>query len=100
MRRPARSRSSLSEHDPMSVIAVAAAGVVEEETMKYAEVCLSSAFRLQTRRLEPFPDPGYAFDTARGQFSSTLVMRDAIDRRPGDAVKLLVVTDHDIFIPM
>lgn len=84
----------------MPVIAVAAAGEVEEETMQYAELCLSSTFRLQTRRLDPFPDPSYAFDPARGQYSSTLVLRDALDRRPEDAAKLLVLTDHDIFIPM
>ncbi len=84
----------------MTVIAVAAAGAVDEEALAFAEVCLASSFGIPTRRLEPFPDPLYAYDAARGQYSSTLVLRDAIDRRPADAVKLMVVTDRDIFIPM
>lgn len=84
----------------MAVIAVAAAGTVDEETMAYAEVCLSSVFGFETRRLDPFPDPAYAFDASRGQYSSTLVLRDSLSRRPDDAARLLVITDHDIFIPM
>jgi archaemetzincin len=61
---------------------------------------LTSTFGMKTRRLEPFPDPEYAYDAARGQYSSTLVLRDALGRRPADASKLMVITDHDIFIPM
>jgi archaemetzincin len=84
----------------MPVIAVAAAGMVDEETISYAQVCLSAVFRIETRRLEPLPDPEYAYDAARSQYSSTLVLRNALDRRPADAVKLMVITDHDIYIPM
>ncbi len=84
----------------MAVIAVAAAGPAEEEAIAYAEVCLSTTFGMETRRLGPFPDPEYAYDAARNQYSSTLVLREALDRRPADALKLMVITDHDIFIPM
>ena len=84
----------------MAVIAVAAAGAVDEEAMKYVEICLSSVFGFETRRLEAFPDPSYAYDPSRNQYSSTLVLRDALGRRPDDAVKMMVVTDRDIYIPM
>lgn len=84
----------------MPVIAVAAAGAVDEEAVSYAELCLGAAFGVQTRRLAAFPDPEYAWDQPRGQYSSTLVLRDALGRRPADAAKLMVIVDHDIFIPM
>ena len=51
-------------------------------------------------RIGPFPDPWYAYDTARSQYSSTLILRDALERRPARATKLLVLTERDLFIPM
>ncbi len=84
----------------MAVIAVAAAGAVDEEAVSYAQVCLGNVFGMETRRLAPFPDPEYAWDQVRGQYSSTLVLRDALGRKPADAAKLMVIMDHDIFIPM
>ena len=84
----------------MAVIAVAAAGTVDEEAMTYVELCLSSVFGFETRRLDALPEPDYAWDAARQQYSSTLVLREALGRRPDDAVKIMVVTDHDIYIPM
>lgn len=84
----------------MSVIAVAAAGMIDEEAIAEAESSLGSVFGMKTRRLPPFPEPSYAYDAARNQYSSTLVLRDALGRKPQDVVKLLVVVDADMFIPM
>lgn len=84
----------------MSLIAVAEAGPVEPDAVRFAAARLSSVLGLETRQLEPFPDPAYAYDTARGQYSSTLVLRDSLARKPADAERLLVLTERDIFIPM
>lgn len=84
----------------MSVIAVVTAGEVDAEAAVYAEGCLRSVLKVETRRLAPLPPPAYAFDASRNQFSSTLVMHDAIGRRPKDALRLLVLTESDIFIPI
>jgi archaemetzincin len=84
----------------VSSIALAAAGPVDGEALDLAEARLASRIGLPTSRLAPLPDPSYAFDTARKQFSSTLIMRDALGRRPAGATKLLVVTENDLFIPM
>ena len=82
------------------MLALAAAGSVNGEALGFAEACLASALAVDTLRLAPFPDPGYAHDPARAQYSSTLILRDALERRPANATKLLVLTERDLFIPM
>lgn len=84
----------------MTLIAVAMAGQVDSEAAAYAERCLSAVLGVKTRRLDPFPEISYAWDPSRRQYSSTLVLRDSLARRPPQAAKLLVLTEHDIFIPM
>ena len=84
----------------MPVIAVTEAGEVDGAAAAYAEACLTATFGLETRRIGPFPEPSYAWDAARSQYSSTLILRDALPRMPDGAVRLLVLTEVDLFIPM
>lgn len=84
----------------MTFIALATAGEVDGEAAAWAETCVSSAFGLDARRRAPLPPPEYAFDPARHQYSSTLILRDALRRVPPEAAKLLVLTEADLFIPM
>jgi archaemetzincin len=84
----------------VATIAVATAGRVDEEAAAYAESCLAAVLGVETRRVEAVPDPAYAFDRSRAQHSSTLILRDALTRRPADAIRLLVLTEVDLFIPM
>ncbi|HEX7708655.1 MAG TPA: archaemetzincin family Zn-dependent metalloprotease [Thermoanaerobaculia bacterium] len=79
---------------------VTTAGGFDSEAAEFAALCISSAFSIDARRLEPMPDPAYAWDEARQQYSSTLILRDAISRRPAGAARVLVLTERDIFIPM
>ena len=77
------------------------AGRVDEEAAACAEQSLQSLpGGVATRRLDPSPPPLYAWDAARKQYSSTLVLRESLILRPADSVKLLVLTEADIFIPM
>jgi archaemetzincin len=82
------------------MIAIATAGRVDGEAASWIEGCLATAIGVDTERLEPLSDIDYAYDPGRGQYSSTLVLHDAIARVPGNAAKLLVITERDIFIPM
>ncbi len=74
--------------------------MVEANAAAWASRSLESVLGVAIRRLEPLPEPEYAFDPARSQYSSTLILRDAIPRRPAAAEKLLVLTERDLFIPM
>lgn len=82
------------------MIAYATAGEVDGEVASWIEGCLATTIGTDTERIEPLGDIGYAYDAARGQYSSTLVLHDAITRVPRNATKLLVITERDIFIPM
>lgn len=52
------------------------------------------------RRQPPMAVPPGAHDPARNQHDGTALLRAALDHCPADATRLLVVTGHDIFIPM
>ncbi len=82
------------------MIALATAGPVDGEAVSWIEDCLSSVLGVATRCSGTMPDPAYAYDAARDQYSSTLVLHDALTRRPAEATKFLVLTERDIFIPM
>ncbi len=84
----------------MGCLALAMAGAVDRDASDFAEACLARAFGLPTARLEGFPDPAYAYDAARNQYSSTLMLHDSVARKPPHALRLLVITERDIFIPM
>jgi len=82
------------------VVALAAVGEADEGAMRQVEAALARALGVAVRRLPPLPEPDYAHDDARQQYSSTLIMRQALARLPGGVDKLLLVTEHDLFIPM
>lgn len=84
----------------MIAIHVATVGEVDEGVVAAIEEGLSRTFALAPHRLRPFPDPGHAFDAARGQYSSIAIMRDLVRHRPHGAERLLAVTERDLFIPM
>lgn len=84
----------------MSFIYVAPAETVESPVLDAVEAGLTARFRLPTRRLAPLADPAEAYDPQRHQYSSPQILCRLIELVPADAVRLLGVLDHDIFIPM
>lgn len=64
------------------------------------EVFVAARFECGTRRLEPMTAPHGAHDVKRNQHDATAIMRAALPLCPPDATRLLVVTEHDIYIPM
>ena len=61
---------------------------------------VGSYFDCETRRLAPLPVPADAFDAHRDQHDATVLLRAALPLCPPGALRMLVVTEHDIFIPM
>jgi archaemetzincin len=53
-----------------------------------------------TRTLAALPLPPGAHDPLRDQHDATIIMRAALAACPADADRLVVLTDHDLFIPM
>ena len=64
------------------------------------EVFVAAYFACETRRLPPLETPAGAWDAKREQHDATVLMRSALPLLPPQATRLLVVTGHDIYIPM
>lgn len=107
---PWRQASGLSRTDRpearLHCFFLAAVGAVEQEILSEVGVRLRDAYGFAVRRLAPLPEPEYAYDAQRGQYSSILVLRElaavaqANTGKNACATKLLAVTEKDLFIPM
>jgi archaemetzincin len=75
-------------------------GQVNAEVLEAVEMSVWQMLGLDVRRMPPLDDPGYAFDESRGQYGSALILRDLLKRAPREAVRVLGVTELDLFIPM
>jgi archaemetzincin len=68
--------------------------------MSTLEVCVWQIYGYEVKRMPNLPDPSYALDAKTNQYSSALLLKDLLRRVPSDAVRVLGVTNHDLFIPM
>ena len=84
----------------MNAIYLVPFGMIEDDVMSTLEICAWQIFGFEVQRIPNLPDPDYAFDHHSNQYSSTLLLKNLIHQAPNDAVKLLGVTNEDLFIPM
>lgn len=84
----------------MKAIHIVALGAVDEEALAAIEVCLWHSYGFDVKRMPPQGEPAFALDTQRGQYSSVFLLRNLVREVPTDAVRLLGVTEKDLFIPM
>ena len=84
----------------MRFIYLVPVGAGDEEVFAAIENSLWQKFGFGIRRLDPQQEPAYAFDSKCKQYNSSLIVRALIEKRPADAVRLLAVTEKDLFIPM
>lgn len=61
---------------------------------------MARAFGVPARALEPARGPADAYDPGRRQTSSTRLLRWTLAHHPADALKVLSLTDEDLFIPV
>ena len=84
----------------MKAIYLAPLGTIEDIVLETLEVCLWQVFGFEIRRMNPLPDPQYAFDGTVQQYSSTLILKSMLRSVPKDSIRMLGITQHDLFIPM
>ncbi len=65
-----------------------------------AERYLNGMFGMHVESCSPMPDPLFALDEKRKQYSSTLILRKLAERRDDRAVRYLGLTELDLYIPM
>jgi archaemetzincin len=83
----------------MKYLYVAASPEVSGEDHRMVSERVAAEFGVPVREME-MPAVDYAFDADRGQYGSIAVLETLLRLCPGDAGKLLAVTDRDLFVPV
>jgi archaemetzincin len=83
----------------MKTLYVGAMAEVDGEALAAIGERLAEVFHAPVRNL-PLPAADFAYDAARRQYGSIPVLGALIERCPEDALKLLAVTERDLFIPV
>ena len=84
----------------MNAIYITPFGTIEEEVMSALEISVWQIYGYEVRRMPKLPEPEYALDRHTNQYNSSLLLKKLLQQIPSDAVRVLGVTDHDLFIPM
>ena len=82
------------------VVAWIGNGSVTDAALTAVCAHVEEVFAVPVRVVRPAERPTAAYDPARRQDSSTATLRWLVERGPPDAVKLLGVTDRDLYIPV
>jgi archaemetzincin len=75
-------------------------GAIERRALQSLAAGLKLKFNNQCSILENIDIPSRAFDSKRNQYSSTEILKKIVDSAPNDTLKILGVTDVDLFIPV
>jgi archaemetzincin len=84
----------------VSVLYIVGLGHIDEDVSDSISVDLCKAYGFEIRRLAGLPEPAFAFDAQRKQYSSVHILRDLLNRKPEGETRLLGITEVDLFIPM
>jgi archaemetzincin len=61
---------------------------------------ISRVFGCPAKEMSLLQDLSFAFDQGRNQYHSTLILEELANRTPDSAMKILAITDVDLFIPI
>lgn len=86
-------------HSPERRIYIQPIGLEDTGLLHAISEGVQKVFGFPTAYLNPLPIPDYAYDAQRGQYWSTAILRDLAANAPADAVRVLGVTDLDLFVP-
>jgi archaemetzincin len=84
----------------MSYIDIIPIGEVEETLLLFLKQSLFQTFDIQTRIRNRRFDLSLVYDPARNQYNSTGLLLELINDTPAETLKILGVTELDLFIPI
>lgn len=84
----------------MSAIYIISVNAPEDIDLPGLSEVLSYSFHLETRISPIKIDPELTYDPSRGQYNSTEILAELLKNLPTGALKVLGVTDVDLFIPV
>jgi len=84
----------------MSYIDIVPIGEVEETLLLFLKQSLFQTFSIETRIRNRRFDLSLVYDPARNQYNSTGLLLELINDTPPETLKILGVTELDLFIPI
>jgi archaemetzincin len=84
----------------VSTIWLATVGAVDAAIVRFLEEALGRSLGIGIACHAGMPEAAYAWDPARRQFSSSPILSSLAEARPYEALRLLGLTESDLFIPM
>ncbi len=76
-------------------------GDVNHEMMQMVRRHVTEMFGIEVEEDPSFlPNPDYAFDEIKGQYSSTMILRSLVSLCDSKVTRFLAITEVDLFIPM
>jgi len=75
-------------------------GSVPSELLTELRKGLSRVFAVPCEALPPEPHPTFAFNVTRQQYLSTEILAQIVKRQPPDSLRILGVTQVDLYIPI
>jgi len=74
-------------------------GNVPAQVLEWVDAVVAEWFPMPSQRLAAVPVPEAAYDAKRGQYQSAEIMKTICGSAPGDACRVLGVTEADLAIP-
>jgi archaemetzincin len=85
---------------PENTIVISPIGNFDSEITESVEKGIRRIFSFQATILPLLENAGFAFDSIRNQYHSTPILGKLESRAPSFALKVLAITDVDLFIPV
>lgn len=74
-------------------------GIEDTQLMNRVAEAVNETFDLPVEQLPAIPMPEYTYNEDRGQYHSTAILKFLAQNVPEDALRVLAITDADLFIP-
>lgn len=84
----------------MNELCLVPVGALTSRALDWIETAAAEWFPLPIRRLPPLSIPDSAYDAKRRQYLSVEIMKMLAQRSPGEAFRILGITEVDLAIPM
>ena len=81
-------------------IVISAIGDFKPDLFEPVRHKIGRVFRCPTIEIPLLQDLDFAFDQGRNQYHSTLILEELAKRAPASTIKVLAITDVDLFIPI
>jgi len=88
------------EEKPDQAVIISPIGEIDLEVCKFIENKIQTIFNIKAMTIPLLPDIAFAYDTTRKQYHSTPILKKLEENAPGNCMKIVGITEVDLFIPI